>query len=370
MKYLCPRDFRRGEMEEKMKVLVIGPSPEKSKGGMATVISEIKSDKDLVTEYNIDIYESYIDGNIVIRTIYCIYAYLKFYFTKRDYDIYHIHAASRGSTFRKGYYVRAAKKWGKKVIFHIHGAQYMEFYRELLKRKKKTVLDILHRADIVIALSDEWKERFDSIFKLDNCVVLENGIDTNKYKQAIVDVKSYQHSFLMLGRLGKRKGTYDLIDAIQLAKKTVPNIKLYLAGDGDIERIKEIIKNKKLENNIEVVGWVNLNDKLKLLKLVSTVVLPSYNEGLPMAILEGMVAGKGIISTTVGAIPEVISDKNGILIKPGDIKALAQALTTYAQDIDFLCSTSAENIIRVNERFSMKAMHNKLADYYNTVAKM
>lgn len=353
-----------------MKILEIGPSPTRSKGGMATVIEEIEKDETINMRFDIDVYESYIDGNIVIRTIYCIYAYIKFILKMRNYDIYHIHAASRGSTFRKGHYVRAAKKWGKKVIFHIHGAQYMEFYRKLPKRKKETVLDILHRADVVIALSNEWKEKFDLIFKLDNCVVLENGIDTNKYKQAIVDVKRYQHSFLMLGRLGKRKGTYDLIDAIQLAKKTVPDIKLYLAGDGDIEKIKEIIKDKKLESNIEVVGWVNLNEKLKLLKLVSTVVLPSYNEGLPMAILEGMAAGKGIISTTVGAIPEVISDKNGILIKPGDIKALAQALTTYAQDIEFLCSSSAENIIRVNERFSMKAMHDKLADYYNTVAKM
>ena len=353
-----------------MKVLIIGPSPEKSRGGMATVISEIKSDIGLGTAFDIDIYASYIDGNIFIRTIYCIYAYLKFYFTKRNYDIYHIHAASRGSTFRKGYYVRAAKKWGKKVIFHIHGAQYMEFYQELSDKKKHSVLNILHKADIVIALSNEWKEKFDLTFKLDNCVVLENGIDVKKYEQSIVDVKQYRYSFLVLGRLGKRKGTFDLIDAVQIAKESVPNIKVYLAGDGDIERIKEIVSEKKLESNVEVVGWINLNDKLKLLKLVSTVVLPSYNEGLPMAILEGMAAGKGIISTIVGAIPEVISDKNGILIKPGDIKALAQALTIYAQDIDFLCSTSKENIIRVNERFSMEAMHNKLADYNNIVARM
>ena len=352
-----------------MKILVIGPSPEKSKGGMATVISEIKNDKELNKEFDIDIFESYIDGNIIVRTIYCIYAYLKFYFTKRNYDIYHIHAASRGSTFRKGYYVYAAKKWGKKVIFHIHGAQYMEFYTELSEQKKRSVFNILHKADMVIALSDEWKNIFDTAFGLNNCVVLENGIVVTQYKESIVDVKKYRYSFLALGRLGKRKGTYDLIKAVQLAKENVPNIKVYLAGDGDIEKVKEIIKEKDLEKNLVVVGWIDLNEKLKLLKMVSTVVLPSYNEGLPMAILEGMAAGKGIISTRVGAIPEVISDRNGILIQPGDIKALAKALITYAQDVDFLYLTSSENVVRVNERFSMQAMHSKLTDYYKLVVK-
>ena len=56
-----------------MRVLVIGPSPTRSKGGMATVISEIAGDKELCRKYNINIYESYIDGGLIIRTIYSIY---------------------------------------------------------------------------------------------------------------------------------------------------------------------------------------------------------------------------------------------------------------------------------------------------------
>ena len=97
-----------------MRVLVVGPSPDKSKGGMATVISEIRDDRALVDKYNIDVYDSYVDGGKVKRLLYSIYAFVKFYITKRNYDVYHIHAASRGSTFRKGYYVRAVKRWGKK----------------------------------------------------------------------------------------------------------------------------------------------------------------------------------------------------------------------------------------------------------------
>ena len=111
-----------------MKILVIGPSPIRSKGGMATVIEEIVKDKKLNEEFEIDVYESYIDGNKLKVLLFSLLSFVRFYFTKRNYDIYHIHAASYGSTFRKGWYVRAAKKWGKKVILHIHGAEYMIFY--------------------------------------------------------------------------------------------------------------------------------------------------------------------------------------------------------------------------------------------------
>ena len=305
-----------------MKVLVVGPSPTKSKGGMATVIEEIAKDKRLNGKFDIDIYESYVDGNKLKVLLFSVFSYLRFYFTKRNYDLYHIHAASYGSTFRKGWYVRAAKKWGKKVILHIHGAEYMIFYEK--SNKKEKIRSILNTADKVIALSDEWKHKFDRTFGLTNCVVLENGIDTERLQPAITSCQEHPHTFVSLGRLGERKGTYDLITAIEQAKIEVPDIKCYLAGDGEIEKCNDLIKQKRLDNNIIVVGWADFDKKLELLRKSSVLVLPSYNEGLPMAILEGMACGKAIISTRVGAIPEVVKKDNGILIQPGDVNALAR----------------------------------------------
>ena len=97
-----------------VKVLVVGPSPTRSKGGMATVIEEIAKDKTLNTKFDIDIYESYVDGNKLSVLLFSVFSFIKFYFTKRNYDVYHIRAASYGSTFRKGWYIHAAKKWEKK----------------------------------------------------------------------------------------------------------------------------------------------------------------------------------------------------------------------------------------------------------------
>lgn len=351
-----------------MKILVIGPSPTRSKGGMATVISEIRDDRKLSEKYDIDVFASYIDGRKLKKACFTVFAFLKFCLTKRNYDIYHIHAASRTSTFRKGFYVRAAKKWGKKVIFHVHGAQYMEFYREISDRKKSKVIRILKAADLVIALSQDWKNKFDETFGLTNCVVLENGIDTERLAPAITSPEAHQNSFVALGRLGNRKGTYDLVGAVELAVKSNPNIKLYLAGDGEVEQVRQLVQQKKLTKNIEVVGWADFEKKLELLQHVSTVVLPSYNEGLPMSILEGMACGKAIISTKVGAIPEVVKPDNGILIDAGDVEALASAMVRCTTDLKMISLMGRNNIEVMRNEFSMVSMHKKLMKYYDVVS--
>lgn len=350
-----------------MKVLVIGPSDTGSRGGMATVIAGIRDSKNLNQEFDIEVHPSYVDGNIVVRAAYSVYKYLKFLMSYRKYDLFHIHTASFGSTFRKMYYLKKIKKAGKKAIIHIHGAKYLEFYENLNEKKKRQVADFLKMADMVLALSEDWKEKLEEVIGIDNCEVLNNGIDTEIFQSSLTDVEKTKDNFLLLGRLGERKGAYDLVRAVEIAVKENPSIKVYMAGDGEIEKIKSMIREKNLQRHIEVAGWVDSNGKLELLKKVSTLVLPSYNEGLPMAILEAMAAGKAIISTTVGAIPEVVTEKNGIIIEPGDVNALANALVKCSSDIKTLSLMSENNLEKVNADFSTRKMHKILSEYYRKV---
>jgi glycosyltransferase involved in cell wall biosynthesis len=249
-----------------MKILVVGPSDTMSKGGMATVISDIRNSEILNNKYDIDIFGSYIDGNIITRIFYCIYAYLKFLTCCKKYDLFHIHTACYGSTFRKAYYLKTIKKAGKKGIVHIHGAEFMVFYEKLNDAKKRKVIDFLKSADLVLALSEEWKKKFEETLRINNCKVLNNGIDTNKYKSAISDMSQNKNSFLLLGRLGKRKGAFDLVKAVEIAVNKNPAIKVYMAGDGEVDKVKAMVEEKRLENNIEVVGWVDFSKKVELLK--------------------------------------------------------------------------------------------------------
>ncbi len=350
---------------DRKKVLVIGPSDTKSRGGMATVISGIRNSKILNKKYDIDIFPSYIDGNILTRFLYSVYAYIKFLFVYKKYDLFHIHNASFGSTFRKRHYLKRIKKANKKAIAHVHGAKYLIFYDGLNDKKKEKVLDYLNSADMVIALSDDWKEKFEDTFHITNCVSLNNGIDTEEFERAVCGVEECKNTFAFMGRLGERKGAYDLVDAAEKAVNNNPDIKIMMAGDGEIDKVKQIIKNKNLEKNIKVIGWIGFDEKIELLKESATLVLPSYNEGLPMAVLEGMAAGKAIISTTVGAIPEVIKNENGILIEAGDVDALADALVKCSSDIETIKQMSINNKKKIDDEFSMKIMHRKLDRYYS-----
>ncbi|MFR8989751.1 MAG: glycosyltransferase family 4 protein [Fusobacterium sp.] len=343
------------------KVLIIGPSPFKSKGGMATVIQEMLESEVLNNEFDLEMHESYRDGNIFYRLLFSIYSFIKFVFIYKKYDIFHIHMASYGSTFRKGLYINFLKEKNKKIILHIHGAEYLIFYNKLSEKKKLKVKKIWEIADKIIVLSEQWKKDFFKIFKLENIIVINNGINIKKLKLAISRTEEKQNNFLLLGRLGKRKGAYDLIKAIEILKEEFLQVKLYMAGDGEIEEIKKIVKDKKLKENIEIVGWADFNKKIELLREVSTIVLPSYNEGLPMTILEGMATGKFIISTNVGGIPEVVlNNENGIIIEPGDIQGLATAMKKVLTDIEFVKKCSENNIKKIEESFSMEKMHIKI----------
>ena len=349
-----------------MNVLVLGPSAERSKGGMSTVISEIKADNELCNEFNIDFYESYIDGNKLKVLFFSVYSYLRFLITgkAKNYDLYHIHTASYGSTFRKLLYIKSIKKHNKKIVLHIHGAEYLKFFEGLSKKKKKKIINMLKLADVVVALSDDWKKKFERAFKISNCITVENGINIEKLSPAITDISEHRHTMVSLGRLGKRKGTYDLINAVELVVKDIPDLRVYLAGDGEIEKVKKIVQQKKLIDHIKIIGWIGFEKKLDILKKSVILLLPSYNEGLPMAILEGMACGKGIISTTVGAIPEVVNEENGILVEPGDVKNLANAIVKLSQDDFMLTNMSKKNIEKIESTYSVKIMHEKIRKIY------
>ncbi len=350
-----------------MKILEVGPSETRSRGGMAEVIRGIRESKVLRGEFEVDSFPSYVDGSLPVRLLYSLYGYLRFLTCFRNYDLFHIHTAERGSTFRKNFYLRTVKRAGKRAVVHVHGAEYLTFYDGLDGRKKELVADFFRQADLVLALSDSWKEELERRFPMQACRTLYNGVEPAELQPAVSDPAERRNSFLMLGRLGERKGTYDLIAAAELALRQNPALKLCLAGDGEVDQVRALVKEKGLEHNITAPGWIGREERLRRLRDAATVVLPSYHEGLPISILEGMAAGKAIISTTVGAIPEVVGPENGILIAPGDISALADALLRCSGSPRLLAEMSENNRKKVEQEFSIQRMHQQLAAYYKQV---
>ncbi|WP_206070104.1 glycosyltransferase family 4 protein [Nodosilinea sp. P-1105] len=251
-------------------------------------------------------------------------------------DLLHIHMSERGSVLRKLFLASLAFLFKKPVIMHAHGCEFHVFYNNLTSLQKSVIQSCLQRCTYVIALSDSWKEFYVRQCKLspNQVVVFKNPVvfplQLRKKNQSDVT------SFLFLGKINERKGVYDLVRSIaKLNLEERSRMKLTLAGCGEIDNVKNLAKELNILETLQFTGWVDAETRDQLLADADVFVLPSYNEGLPMALLEAMSWSLPVITTPVGGIPEVIShEENGYLVNPGDIESLTAALSNFINDAE------------------------------------
>lgn len=223
------------------------------------------------------------------------------------------------SIIEKGVICILAKKIGKKVIIAPRSGFLLN---DLKNRKLKWFIGLVFlNSDFVICQGNAWKLIFMRNFPLldsSKFVEVMNWIDLKKYKSIIdKDQESNEITFLFLGWIEREKGVEDLIKAVGLVEEN--GFKVILAGNGSyFDDANKLIRELNIEKKVELIGWVDFNTKLALLKLADVFILPSHFEGMPNAIMEAMASGLPIISTLVGGIPDmVIHDENG---KLGDVK--------------------------------------------------
>ncbi len=277
--------------------------------------------------------------------------------------IVHVHGASDASFWRKRIFIKIAKRFGRKVIFHCHGAEFKRFASGHIQE----VCETLGRCDCVIALSESWRNWFQTDLGCKNVVVIKNVIPEPCIEhKAHSDAK--QLNLLFLGRLGERKGIYDLLNVLaELKKDGCHNIKLRFGGDGEIEKVNQYIHDNKLEDMTEYLGWVNGEKKIEALNQADVYVLPSYNEGLPISVLEAMSYHLPIISTTVGGIPEIlVNGENGFIFNPGDRQALYMAIKQFLQN-PLLCSSMGERSAVFVKQHLPKQVMSQLESLYNSL---
>jgi len=140
---------------------------------------------------------------------------------------------------------------------------------------------------------------------------------------------------LFLGRIERRKGIFDLLDAVAALRAHIPDLELVCAGDGDPGPVARYAERLGIEDAVSLPGWVGSAEKQSLMNLAAVYVLPSYAEGLPVSLLEAMAAGVPVAATSVGGIPDVVADGiNGFLFTPGDSATLQRLLRRLMHDAE------------------------------------
>lgn len=312
------------------KVLMIGEYfKHNAPGGMAAVLASYN-------EYfeNMQFIPTWRNGNILVKIWYAVYSYVFFIWYMlfvRSVKIVHIQGAAFASFERNVFFVKVGKLFGKKVVMHMHCADFESYYNP--SKHKQRIVDTINACDLYLVLSDSWKQYFESIGVKSNIIkVLNNTITppvTKRVKRS-TDILN----LLYLGVIGQRKGIYDILNALKDNKEMFDGkVVLRIGGNQEEEKLQACINEYGLQGMVKFEGFVSGEKKIECLNWADVYILPSFNEGLPIGILEAMSYRHPIISTPVGGIPEVVKDGvNGIMVKPGNVQEIAKAISAFVGD--------------------------------------
>lgn len=348
----------------KKKIVVIGPMPPPT-GGMQTVMEQMMN-SDMkgfeLIPFNVS-KNTIIKSNIIFNSINFIYRCIKLllYIATYSPDIIHIHVAADKDFIQKDIFHKLCKIMHRKTILHMHGSGFKTWFAGLNKKQKVKVKQSLSKADSLIVLSDSWKKYYYSISNNKKIFVINNAIEDIDFKKYKRIYPKNEFIVLFLSNICKRKGAYDLLKAIKSIDEKA--IKFVFVGPyEDKEKLFKEVNKLKINDKCRFVGEIIGKERFKYFASADMFVLPSYAEGLPVAILEAMSFGLPIISTNVGAIPEVIEGENGILIRPGDIAELKKAILMITKEDKI--KYKINNKKKINDKYTQKIFKSKLREAY------
>jgi glycosyltransferase involved in cell wall biosynthesis len=337
----------------------------RANGGMLTVVQGYEAGG-LFDRFDIRFITTHWDGSVSLRAKTAANAYLtlcRLLVTARE-PLVHVHMSSRGSFWRKSVICALARLRGRPYVIHMHGSEFRKFYHEECGRFAKwAVRNVFEKSAVVLALSGQWNDELKRIAPRATVQTFPNAVrlyDAPKLAPANGPVR-----ILFAGRIGARKGTFELLKAFARIAPRFPAATLVCAGDGDAEQLMAVARQLGVAGQVECPGWLSPQQLGDQLSRASIFALPSHAEGVPMAVLEAMARSLPVLTTPVGGIPEVIQDdRNGLMVSPGDVDAIERALVRLLESPELrerLGAAARETIAR---NYSLDSAIERVAALY------
>ena len=286
--------------------------------------------------------------------------------------IIHLHTSQGLGWLKDTVFVLAGKLARRRVIVHVHAGEVREFYAGRTKLVRAYTRAVLRRVDAIVAVAAESHRRLERIVPAQRVLTLLNCIDVNGIAPHAWPGPDGPCMALFLGTVGPHKGAFDLVEAMGRLKVRGCDLRLSIAGSqqrtGDLDSIRRRIKELGLEDTCQLLGDVRGERKASALGEAKIFVLPSYGEGLPIALIEAMASGLAVVVTPVGGVPDVITDGyNGFLVEPGDLEALADRLAALANDRHLCEVMGRRNRAIAEETLDVDAYVTRLLELYETM---
>jgi len=360
----------------KIRVLQLGPLPPLT-GGMATVANNLlHSDlADFVDLAGLNNGKTTPPGRSLLAGVWAQVRLLVRVVSavcRRRVQVVHIHSCALFSFWRDIFHMLAVRALGCRVIWHLHDGTFQQFISEGSRIKRAIIRWALARGSAVIVLSDESLRNLRPHAPKVNWRAVPNGVPLQECPSrngSCAGAAGAGLKLLFLGNLTRRKGAYDLIAAVEATAAQGVRPTLMLAG-GEVEpgqrrEIEQRIAASPCASQVRLLGMVGGQQKQAALEVADCIVLPSYAEGLPMALLEGMAVGMPAIASDVGSIPALVQDGvAGFLVRPGDVAGLAERICRLARDHALRSRMGQAARRRVEDEFSQRAMAEKVYRIY------
>jgi len=280
------------------------------------------------------------------------------------------------SVLRDGLFLYSAQRAGVKTIVFYRGWN-ENFVRKLEKHFIYFFKKAYFKADAAIVLSLKNKSKL-KLWGYSKKIFVETTLFDEELLESISIHEHINKKFnnlknnftiLFLARIEKMKGIYEAIEVFQLLQNQNKNLNLNLvvAGDGkELVNVRNFINSKNIENT-SILGEVKGDLKQKAFLDADCYLFPSHNEGMPNSILEALAFGLPIVTSSVGAIPEIISEKNGFCANSFKSEEFANYIQLLIDNPSLRMKLAINNSQYAKERFCSSSVLKRLEKIYDNI---
>lgn len=369
----------------KMRVLLVSPLGDQLNGGIAkwtdhiiTYYKSLDSDLELTLLNNPNSKAGFGTDSILrrirngIQNYYPLYKSFKTITKQAHFDVVHVCTSASFSLVKDFAIVKHARKKGIKSIVHCHFGRIPKILKAT-DWEHKLFIKLMHIVDQLVvmdmqsykALSDYGYEKV-SYLPNPLAVSVQQLIEENN------DIQRLPNKIVFAGHLVKAKGVYELVEAC----KQLKGIELEMLGHIPSEEVKDQLIELSED---PTGGWLHIKgarpfeEVIKEMCSCGVFALPSYSEGFPNVIIESMACGCPIVTTPVGAIPEMLNIDNaspcGICVEPQNVEQLRNAIARLLENKDMAVHYGERAKNRVREMYVMPIVWEQLTEIWNRTLK-
>lgn len=237
-------------------------------------------------------------------------------------------------------FLKLARLMGVRTLGHLHSGSFIDFWNGLSPWRKRSAAREIRRLDGMVVMSEGWRHAVLTAVGLpgERLFVVHNPLDP-EFEAAALRMPAERNGNLVLslGVMGRAKGVLDILEAAEAVARQRVQFEVCLAGPEREPGIRRLVLERTaaadLSEQVAVTDAVWAEEKARLFAKASIFLLPSYYENFPLVLLEAAAAGMAIITTPVGAIPEILQDGvSALFVQPGNSKQIAHALNRFLRN--------------------------------------